>query len=509
MATHMALASNNLPFKYTDENYVTKQGFFSALGSSLVDRLWDSVVKYRDIHASKTMLRSITALPFFVTETEVLKDKFQAFRAKLLSLKEQWDRFIGEEEKEKAFRLALYSCLKDACSLENIHASEPMLKAMISGIYREDDPTHVPLLAYRDFLKGNVGHAFGSVDTFFADVFSSLSGTEELVSFYRVSDPGSIYTTVLLGRVYDCAPYIEIENMMNNLETFVASDKLLDVSKALLATYFVDYVQPFVSHNALMSISLGKRMLQDILGDVALILPLEKVLLDKPRSKELYVETQKTGDFTYVLLRMIEVLDPLLDSLLNDWVKLRTDALRREFNSMPVEELPHQEEVPLEELPTPEEPPRPVEVSAPPQPILEEKEEEPEIEELPLEEEKPVAPRPRPRTVDASVPAIESLPETSKVYLSPRPSLSDKEVKMAARYILETHPELNRQQALFFASHSVPGRYYSIQDYKKTMKVAYETARTSMDRLAGSKFYKKLRIKNKYVYTPRTAGEKE
>ena len=41
------------------------------------------------------------------------------------------------------------------------------------------------------------------------------------------------------------------------------------------------------------------------------------------------------------------------------------------------------------------------------------------------------------------------------------------------------------------------------------MKVAYETARTSMDRLAIAKLYQKLRIKNKYVYTLRKAGEKE
>ena len=104
---------------------------------------------------------------------------------------------------------------------------------------------------------------------------------------------------------------------------------------------------------------------------------------------------------------------------------------------------------------------------------------------------------------------LETIPAASYSVFAPKASLSDKEVKMAARYLMETHPQLNRQQALFFASHSTLGRYYTVQDYKKAMKVAYETARTSMDRLAACKLFKKYRIKNKYVYTPLKPGEKE
>ena len=38
--------------------------------------------------------------------------------------------------------------------------------------------------------------------------------------------------------------------------------------------------------------------------------------------------------------------------------------------------------------------------------------------------------------------------------------------------------------------------------FKKEEDVAYETARTSMDFLADSGFYKKSQIRNKFVYTP-------
>ena len=80
--------------------------------------------------------------------------------------------------------------------------------------------------------------------------------------------------------------------------------------------------------------------------------------------------------------------------------------------------------------------------------------------------------------------------------------LSEKELKEAARYIAMTHPNLRKTQANFYVSHCEIGCYYTIADYKKHAKCAYETARTSMDKLAEEGFYKKLQLKNKYVYTP-------
>ncbi len=85
--------------------------------------------------------------------------------------------------------------------------------------------------------------------------------------------------------------------------------------------------------------------------------------------------------------------------------------------------------------------------------------------------------------------------------------MSDKEIREYARYILETNPNIRKQQAFFYASHATLGRYYTIQDYKKATKCAYETARTSMDNLAAQGFYKKLQLKNKFVYTPIKQGE--
>ena len=109
----------------------------------------------------------------------------------------------------------------------------------------------------------------------------------------------------------------------------------------------------------------------------------------------------------------------------------------------------------------------------------------------------------KPKAVE--VPRIDKLPESKPSELAlyvPRSGLSEKELKEAARYIAETHPSLKRSQANFYVSHCAVNSYYTIADYKKWTRCAYETARTSMDKLAEEGFYRKLQIKNKYVYTP-------
>ena len=506
-----------IAIKFTDVNYVTMKGFFDALGTRLVERLWNDVVSYRAINAKTTRLRTAKQLPFSLTYTEALKNRFAAFSAKLLSAKEEYDRFASlSEEKERLDRALIYNALKNAADMEKILITEPTARAMVSGMYSGSIETHLPLLGYRDFLRQSIATDFKSCDTFFGSLYSAMSGTEELVTFYRLDDE-----SLTKGRAGEYAKFNDIESLMDNLEGFVSLDPLDAMLKPFLAMYFVSYVAPFAAHNDLLGVALAKKMLSlGPLGEFAFLLPLETLPLHNARYDELFLESAKTGDFTYVMLYWMESLSYSLDAAMNEWTRLRTEAMKREFRSEPHEEAPAAPAPELTEVVATEEPLPPVEVIAPkaeeakavaveettfapvePEPVrvAPEQKEEPNPVVAPAKEAAPVE----------EVPILEALPIDEKALYAPKVSLKDKDVKMAARYIIETHPDINKQQALFFASHCTLGRYYTIQDYKKTMKVAYETARTSMDRLAASKLYKKLRIKNKYVYTPRKPGEKE
>ncbi len=511
------MASNNdaLAAKYTNESYVTRQGFFSALGSSLVSRLWDNVESYRLLHSEQTGLKTITGLPFRITKTEPLRRKYEDFYRKLLEVKEAYDGLPeGSEEKESAIRQATYECLKKASDLEKVKISEPSLKAMANLIYRDPQPGHEAVLAYRDFMRGYNGQSFDEPDAFFADVYAAMCGVEELVSFYRLEDPATPYGSTSYAGF---APHEEIERLMEEFAYYLQYESADPVEKALLGLYFVVYVDPFVAHNSLMGVVLAKKLFQvDVLGDAALLLPLEAALLPNQRQQELFLEAQKKGDFTYAYLYIIETVQPLLDNLLNIFVSVKREAYKKEFASIPQEQKPIEEAPVMVETKSNVELHKVEEVESSPAPVLQEIEKpspepkpepKPEPIEEPLEEDEEE--ENRKKKMFEAVPELETLPATSYSVFAPKASLSDKEVKMAARYLMETHPQLNKQQSLFFASHSTLGRYYTVQDYKKAMKVAYETARTSMDRLAACRLYKKYRIKNKYVYTPLKPGEKE
>ena len=105
----------------------------------------------------------------------------------------------------------------------------------------------------------------------------------------------------------------------------------------------------------------------------------------------------------------------------------------------------------------------------------------------------------------AKVPVIPSL--TNGNVPSSKDSLSKSEIKDYIRYLLETNPNLNKKQATFLANHCTPGRFYTIQQFKDFASCVYETARTSMDKLAQEGYYEKLQFKNKFVYSPVKKGK--
>lgn len=83
-------------------------------------------------------------------------------------------------------------------------------------------------------------------------------------------------------------------------------------------------------------------------------------------------------------------------------------------------------------------------------------------------------------------------------------NISDKEsatiLNKIESELLERDPNLKKKEAHFYSRHREIGKKYSIADYKKFNRCVYETARTSMDHLAELGYYRKIQIKNKFVY---------
>ncbi|MCR5348828.1 MAG: hypothetical protein K6E59_04395 [Bacilli bacterium] len=489
-------------FRYTDLNYVNERDFYKALGSTLLERLWTGMLKYRQDNSDKTALRNLAQAPFTLTRTTRLKAKYNAFYAKLMAVSSEFSKFDPmPDEGQRGKRNALYQCLKAACDLEGVKLSEPTLRTMVAGLDSGDrNGSGIP--GYRDYLLGKVNPSGVTLEDSFRSLFEAFGGSKELILFYRTTDPSAN-----LGRAADYAKTGGLDSYIANLEDFISEDPLFPLGKAFLAGFFVSYLEMFEAHNGLAACALTKRLLAESgIGPLAMLLPLESAFALTPAAKDAFAESARTADFTYAFLHFINVLDPLIDGLYDDWAKTRAEAVKREYRSVPHEEKVEPAAVPEEVAPSVEESPMEEVPVAPSEEMVEVPVVTPEP---PAQAEEPEEPVSGKGHISPEVPVLESIPAIDPSAYAPRASLSDKEVKMFARYIVETHPDISKQQALFFASHHILGRYYTIQDFKRTMKVAYETARTSMDRLAQAGLYKKLRIKNKYVYTPRNPGEKE
>ena len=98
-----------------------------------------------------------------------------------------------------------------------------------------------------------------------------------------------------------------------------------------------------------------------------------------------------------------------------------------------------------------------------------------------------------------------SFVDTKPVYVAKASvSISEKESATVLNKIeselLERDPNLKKKEAHFYSRHREIGKCYSIADYKRFSRCVYETARTSMDHLAQLGYYKKIQIKNKFVY---------
>ena len=500
------MASKTNEIRYTDENYVTEQGLKKALGISLIDYIWKGIDNYRYANARRLNLRTITQIPFWYTSTQALYDKYAAFETKLSYFQTEYSKIaLDPELKKEADKKVNLIIVKAIAEASSIALDDLSAKALVNGLYHPTDEKQTALLNYFNALKSLTRDlSISSGEDFIAKEYATILGTEDLLSFYRDSDPKNIFSTVIVGRVYESAPCEQINSLMDALWDFINVDSSKGFIKALTTLYYVNYVKPFDLYNPMVASLLGKYVLgQNNLAGIATILPLELLLIPTDRSKDENVEIQKKGDITYFLLYGIDKLTPIIDSLLDEFVSIKKAKIAQEFVAFPQEEIPMEAKPAVEPSPLEKKAATPVEAS--PESISNEPAKAQAAPSLPLSPSK---------TKPIEKVSVERIEQTSDNSLTgslalslPKSNLSEKEMKEVARYILETHPNIRKGQANFFASHCTIGRYYTIQDYKKANKVAYETARTSMDNLALEGFYKKLQIKNKYVYTPIKQGE--
>ena len=492
------MAGNDLAMRFTEDKYATKNEVARELKVSSVDTFWSNILSYRSHFYHYLTVRTIEKSMLLFCGCPAINSAVNNLEMKLIRANREY-ALISPTSKQ--FKNVNHSFNKEIVNILNEFEQLEVGDDFIDSVLRKEVVSAIPnnmlLVNYLNALNYIKRSYVNAIDEdFLAELYAKLLGTEELTSFYRVSEDKNPENRVLIDRVYTSAPVNLIGSMMNSLFTFIASSTLSTTLKAMVAFFYINYVKPFAKYSEEVAILMAKAILaHEAFGDAIVDLPIEKLLLlPREESARIYVEVQKTSDITYFVDYAYRYLNKYCDSVLDDIANAKVTEMREDFYRVDEEETAQPEVAPQkepvvetvdlfaeqQEEPAPaEETPEPVQSA--PQPV---------VNNIPAEE------APKKKTVK-----VQYVQEELAVAYIPV-ALDEKQAVLLEQDLLERDPELKKGEAKFYARHCTKGKKYTIAQYKKYNRCAYETARTSMDHLAELLYYRKEKVKNKYVYIP-------
>lgn len=502
--------NDQLSIRFSDEIYASRSEVAKALGTNLIDGIWNNILVYRRAYIKATPLYDVSKARYQICYLKSLVEKINCLDDRLDNVSSLFNNLKdGSLEKINILSKQRKSELSAVAKILNIDVNDVALNNILNGT--NVDQTYLPLVNYLKALNFVTNNSRRIIDVdFIAELYLLLSGNEELVSFYRVNDFDTYTQKAVIGREYIGVPVRLIEELMENLIDYILLDSEQFSLKASAIYYMMDYIKPFPKYNELMANLLVKAVLNNSKKLVGQILPFESILATKnERFKTLSKEVQKSRDLTYVLCFINEEMIYIIDSTINYINRLEVKETQNEYYRGD-DPLAFKEEFGFD-MPSFEEE---VKLDSEDENVFEEiveenpKESKDENDLLtksePLEEtpklDKPLTNQKIEKPVEkVIVNKVKPVKESSNIPIN---SSLDKEYKLQAIDMLESDPELRPHQAHFYVRHNTIGKFYTISQYKKCEGVVYETARTSMDNLAKKGYYKREQIKNKFVYTP-------
>ena len=496
------MADNRLAMRFTEDKYATKLEVGRELKVSSVDTFWSNILSYRSNFYHYLSIRTIEKNMFLFCGCPAVNSRVNNVEMKLIRANRDYGMIAPNSKQfrqlNNVFGKEILNLLNDT---EQLGVEEGYLDSVLRHEVVSAIPNNMLLVNYLKALNYIKRAYVNPIDeNFLADLYAKLLGTEELVEFYRNSEDRNPENRILINRVFTSAPYNIIDKMMDSLFTFIATSTLSSTLKAIITFFYINFVKPFSKYSEEMAVLMAKAVLaHEAFGETVVDLPLEKLLLlPSEEAAHIYIEVQKTNDVTYFINYVFNYLNQYCEEFLDDITKSKVTELKEDFYQVDEEEKITEVEVPAPKQEVKEEP---VDLFT----FSEQQQAEEVIEETPVKEEvissneekvEPVIEQPKKKTVKVTY-----VQEELAVAYIPV-ALDEKQAVLLEQDLLERDPELKKGEAKFYARHCTKGKKYTIAQYKKSLRCAYETARTSMDHLAELLYYRKEKIKNKYVYIP-------
>lgn len=473
---------NDIAVRFTEDKYATKNEVSRELKISVIDGVWDKILSYRAPFCHYLAIRGTDKNQLRVCLCPTISSNLNTVEAKLLRIVSEANKLDSVNSDRQYFKQSyLVRSLQNVALANLAVCDEEHARKVVLGIISD-----VALANYLKGLRFVEAKYEETLDVdFLADLYSKVTGNDELTSFYRTKEIEDSGANVLISRVYKSAPTHLIEPMMDSLFNFVEKTNVSPLCRALISYYYIQFVKPFDKFNNEISVLFAKAVLAHYsVGEFAVYLPLETFLNENEGEMErIFHDVQTSSDVTYFLTFALKFVGKEFDKMLDSLAEYSTKVIKDDFYQL-------DEEVKTEE---------PVKKEAKPEPVK-----EVIVEEVKKAEEPAptvVVKKVIKEEVEAKPAAVVEKPVGLAVSYIPE-ELDEKTATRLERHLLELDVRLSKKQAYFYARHCTLGMYYTIDQYKKATKCVYETARTSMDKLVEFGYYAKAPAGKKFVYTP-------
>ncbi|MCH5171692.1 MAG: hypothetical protein J1F31_02520 [Erysipelotrichales bacterium] len=438
---------------FSSDTYATKAEVLEVLQIRAgIDVFWGKILAYREQFMGKLPLRNIEKLPFNIVFTPGILNKETLLERKLVKLMIRYLKLnYNDYSRISARNEQITASLKHIANIYNIETDETLFNEIINGSASSLKPNQIILQKYYECLKDIEVYSADAVNEARALKFAMmLSGINDVDYLYRKEELQDT-SLKLYDRVYSAAPVERIKPMMVDLYEFMNDSTYSALFRSIVTYFYICMIQPFSFYSEEIAVLLAKSILAHYdFDEVSSLIDFETLIDDlKDKMTKVFENVMGTNDMTYIIYKVMLVLDEKVSSLLDLIKKNNADEIKEEFFNI-------------------------------------EKKEEKNVE-----------------VMEKSSQVLHNVDYEVRVALPKLPvGLDEKDADKISEHLLELNPNLKKGEALFYAHHCTVGKYYTIQQFKTMNDCAYETARTSMDNLAKLGFYRKEMIKNKFVYTP-------
>jgi len=508
------MAANEKVKYFCNEMYATREDVEHEMKTPLISGIWKQILDYRKEYEKNLDLRHTNGIQLHVNYTPRISDRISAIERKLNSNTIAFMRLKTSLSEDYFLRESFRQILAYIASVNNVNVSEAVLDAIIDGRGEFISEEHKFLLNYYNCILHLYANPLEDIDdNTIGNIFERISGSEDLTEYYRSHDIRSSLDDMASNRPFTGVPVRMIDSLVEQLLDFCKYSNEGLFVKAVATFYFFYFIQPFESKNKEIGMLLLKKVLAyNDIESYAACIPLEKAINKEIKLASVIKNVQKDLDLTYLVVYFLDLLEPMLGESADLMLKSQEVEVKKDLYQAD-EEVVEDTKIEVEPEPdlfasfkTEEEKPEPVveakveEPEAIPEPIIEESEDkEPEVH----KEKEEIKEEPKVEQFDFEPRFVEPKVQYSQAMSIGVPmTISEEEAEIISDRLLEMDPRLSKGQAHFLARHCLVGMSYTVDQYKKELDCAYETARSSMNGLVEMGYYEKKAFRKKFVYTP-------